>query len=85
MNISVSLSKELVEFVEAKVQSGAYASSSDVVSAALQLLETQDLPDSLDPEYLRQAWKEGVESGDYQPLDLDEIKRGGRALLAALR
>jgi antitoxin ParD1/3/4 len=85
MNISVSLSKELLEFVESKVTSGEYASSSDVVSTALQLLETQDRADSLDLDYLRKAWEEGIESGDYQPLDLDEIKREGRALLAASR
>jgi antitoxin ParD1/3/4 len=85
MNVSVSLSKELLDFVEAKVKSGAYSSSSDVVAAALQLLETQDLPEDLDIEYLRRAWKEGVDSGDYQTLDLEEIKRGGRALLAESR
>ncbi|MGV3551113.1 type II toxin-antitoxin system ParD family antitoxin [Rhizobium sp.] len=85
MSISVSLSKEQLDFVEAKVQSGDFSSSSEVISAALLLLETQDMPDDLDLDYLRQAWKEGVESGDYQPLDLEEIKREGRALLSALR
>jgi len=85
MNISLSLPKELVEFLEAKVQSGEYASSSEVVSSALHLLETQDKIGELDIEYLRQAWKEGVESGDYKPFDLEEIQKEGRALLASGR
>ena len=30
---------------------------------------------------LRAAWKEGLASGGYAPLDLEEIKREGRKLL----
>lgn len=81
MNISVSLPKDLAEFVEGRVRSGEYDSADDVIGEALRMLEAQSLLVSADMETLRKAWLEGVESGDYAPIDLDAIKEEGRRLL----
>jgi antitoxin ParD1/3/4 len=40
--MNVSLTKELEEFVNRKVESGRYSSASEVVREALRLLEEQD-------------------------------------------
>jgi antitoxin ParD1/3/4 len=78
MDINVSLSDELLRFVQSKIASGRYASSSDVVREALHLLEEQDARRAGETLRLRQAWEEGVASGDFQPLDLDAVKAEGR-------
>lgn len=83
MNISVFLPKELADFVEDRVRSGKYASPDDVIGEALRVLEAQSLLADADIEALRQAWKEGVDSADYAPIDLDTIKEEGRRLLKA--
>ncbi|MEA2755597.1 MAG: antitoxin ParD1/3/4 [Aliidongia sp.] len=72
MNISISLTPELVGLIKAKVDSGRYTSTSEVVREALRLLERSDLLETERTESLRQAWREGVESGDAGPLDWSE-------------
>jgi antitoxin ParD1/3/4 len=81
VNISVSLPKDLAEFVEDRVRSGEYDSADDVIGEALRVLEAQSLLVDADKEALRQAWLEGIESGDYAPVDLDVIREEGRRLL----
>lgn len=78
MNMNVSLPVELANFVKAKVASGRYGSSSEVVREALRLLETRDQEDAHKLEALRQAWAEGVASGSAGPLDLDDVKAEAR-------
>lgn len=79
MNMNVSLTDELVAFVKAKVGTGRYTSSSEVVREALRLMEKQE-EEKLG--WLRQAFKEGMESGDAGELNLDELKAEGRKRLA---
>ena len=76
MNISISLTPELIDLVEAKVQSGRYASTSEVVQEALWLLEQKDRLDAnnLKIEDLRQAWRDGIESGGSAPLDFAALR-----------
>ncbi|PIP01113.1 putative transcriptional regulators, CopG/Arc/MetJ DNA-binding domain [uncultured Pleomorphomonas sp.] len=82
MNLSVSLTDELASFVRAKVESGQYTSSSEVVREALRLLEEHDQhEDKL--RWLQQAWAEGISSGDFGPLDIETVKAEGRKRLAA--
>lgn len=78
MDIHVSLTDDLAEFVKSKMASGRYRSSSEVVQEALRLLEEQDHA-SDDLDRLKKAWDEGVESGDYRPLDLNALKAEGRS------
>lgn len=83
MNLNVSLTDELVQFVKGKVDSGRYTSASEVVREALRLLEKQDSQEQEKLRWLQQAWKEGIDSGDYQPLNVEAIKAEGRKRLAA--
>ena len=83
MNISVSLPKNLADFVEARVRSGEYASTDDVIGEALRMFEAQSQFGDIDMVELRELWDEGMRSGDFAPLDLDAIKAEGRRLLKA--
>lgn len=82
MDLSVSVSSDLIRYIENEVNSGRFTSSSDIVEAALRLLQAQgkDVEGTL--ESLQAAWTEGMESGDFQPLDFSELKAEGRRWLA---
>ena len=83
MNMNVSLPEELAEFVKAKVSSGRYTSSSEVVREALRLLEQQDIRNAEKLRWLQKAWQEGIDSGDAGELDVESLKREARQQLAA--
>lgn len=85
MNISISLTAELIGLIKAKVKSGRYTSTSEVVREALLLLERTDRLESERTERLRRAWQEGIESGDAGPLDFAELREAARRELAASR
>jgi antitoxin ParD1/3/4 len=74
MNISISLTPELLSLIKAKVASGRYTSTSEVVREALRLLERLDGLEEQRIEELRQAWREGIGSGDAGPLDLGKLR-----------
>lgn len=78
MNISVSLTPELVGLIRAKVESGRYTSTSEVVREALRLLERADQQEAERAKALRRAWKEGIESGDAGELDFAELRKAAR-------
>jgi antitoxin ParD1/3/4 len=85
MNISISLTPELVGLIRAKVDSGRYTSTSEVVREALRLLERTDRLAADRAEGLRQAWKEGIDSGDAGPIDWTELRAAAREELAVAR
>ena len=80
MNLNVSLTDELVRFVKAKVETGRYASSSEVVREALRLLEQQDR-DQIE----KQAWQDGIASGDFQEVDFARLRENARQRLEAMK
>ena len=80
MDIMVSLSKELLNYIQSRIDSGDYSSSSAVIEDALLLLEQSEASSNI--EELRRAWQEGKDSGDFVPLDADGMKREGRVRLA---
>lgn len=82
MNLNVSLTDELVNFVKAKVESGRYASSSEVVRDALRLLEKRDREEAEKLRWFQKAWAEGADSGDFAPLDAAAVKAAGQKRLA---
>ena len=82
MNMNVSLTDELANFVRAKVADGRYASSSEVVREALRLMEKTEKREAEKLLGLRRAWQEGIESGDAEDMDFDLLKREARARLA---
>lgn len=83
MNMNVSLTDELANFVKAKVSAGRYTSSSEVVREALRLMEKVEQQEAEKLSYLREAWQEGIDSGDAGELDFKALKQEARARLAA--
>ena len=83
MNMNVSLTDELANFVKAKVSAGRYTSSSEVVREALRLMEKVEQQEAEKLTYLRKAWQEGIDSGDAGELDFKALKQEARARLAA--
>lgn len=83
MNITVSITPELNELLNAKVQSGRYTSVSEVMRDALRMLERADKSEADEIEYLRKAWDEGEASGIAGPFDMEKIMQEGRKRLLA--
>jgi antitoxin ParD1/3/4 len=83
MNMNISLPEELANFVKDKVSTGRYGSSSEVVREALRLMEKTELEQAERLVLLRQAWKEGIDSGDAHEIDFAALKKEARARLAA--
>jgi len=80
--MNISLTPKLEELIKEKVESGLYGSASEVVRAALRLLEERDRLQALRLEELRGEIRRGLESGDSTPLNIEEIKGRGRQRLA---
>jgi antitoxin ParD1/3/4 len=83
MNMNVSLTDELANFVKGKVSGGRYTSSSEVVREALRLMEKLEQQEAEKHSLLRKAWQEGIDSGDAGELDFSALKQEARARLAA--
>jgi antitoxin ParD1/3/4 len=83
MNMNVSLTEELANFVKAKVTTGRYTSSSEVVREALGLMEKVEQQETEKLQFLRNAWRDGIDSGDAGELDFKALKQEARARLAA--
>ena len=79
-NTSFSLGEHFTKFVEAQIGQGRYSSASDVVRAALRLLEEREA--RLDA--LRSALIDGEQSGPSTPFDFEAfIARKREALPSA--
>ena len=78
MDVSISLPPELVAFLQAKVETGRYGSTGEVISEALRLLERVDQCGADERDHLRRTWEEGIASGDAGPLSFDELKAEAR-------
>jgi antitoxin ParD1/3/4 len=84
--MNVSLTPELEKIIAERVNSGRYASASEVVREALRLLEEQDQLNQLRHEVRRGL--EQIDPGEYRPFDgraVKRIKRQGREQVAAAR
>lgn len=84
MSKTLSLSDDLAERIDKHLQSGRYASDQDVLRDALEHLDRREQERDEKIAWLRKAMQEGLDSGNFQPLDLEVIKRAGRARLAKL-
>jgi antitoxin ParD1/3/4 len=83
MNMNVSLTEELANFVKAKVAAGRYTSSSEVVREALRLMEKVERQEAEKLALLRQAWKEGIDSGDAGEVDFAKLKKEARSRISS--
>lgn len=73
-NTSITFGEHLELFIRDQIHAGRYGNVSEVVRAALRLLEEHEQK----LEALRQALRDGAASGDAGALDFDEIKREAR-------
>lgn len=73
-NTSFILGDHFDAFVSAQVESGRYASATDVIRSGLRLLEEHEQK----VEAVRRALAEGEASGIAGPLDIEKVKRRGR-------
>lgn len=80
--INVSLTPYLRRWIDAQVVGGRYGSTSEVVRAALRLLEDAERGREVRLRDPRAAIDEGDASGDAVPFDLDHIIAVGQALRA---
>lgn len=79
MGINVNLTPQLEEFVRAQVASGRYASASEVVGAALRLMDEQERARQLRLHELRREVRKGVDSGASEAWDAAAMKATARA------
>ena len=83
MNMNISLTDDLADFVKTKVTGGRYTSSSEVVREALRLMEKTEQQEAQKLRLLRQAWKKGIDSGDAGEVDFAALKQEARTRRAA--
>jgi antitoxin ParD1/3/4 len=83
--VSVALTGEQVAALKAAVESGEYATTSEIVREALRDWQLKHELRQKDIERLRQLWDEGKASGPAAPLDWDELRREARERLAHAR
>ena len=76
--MNVSLTPELEKYVSEKVESGLYHSASEVIREGLRLLKDQDALRKVRLHEVRQQIQEGVNSGESQPLNVEEVIDRGR-------
>ena len=69
---SISLSDHFDGFISAQIANGHYDSASEVILAALQIMEEHEMKDRTKLETLRTALIEGETSGD-SSVQIDEI------------
>ena len=81
--ISIALTQDLASLVREAIESGEYASSSEVIRDALRDWKLKRTHQQLQIEELRRMWHEGITSGPAGTLDMEEIKREARKRLEA--
>ena len=81
--LSIALTPDMAATVRQAVESGDYASASEVIREALRDWKLKRGVDREIVEELRRLWQEGIDSGPPAPLDMDAIKREARARFEA--
>lgn len=85
MTLNVNLTPKLEAMVREKVAGGLYNNASEVVRDALRLMEERDRLNAAKFDALRQDLIVGINSGQSEELDVEDIKARGRARLNAAR
>jgi antitoxin ParD1/3/4 len=79
--ISVALTAEQVGALKAAVETGEYATSSEVVREALREWQWKRQLRGEDLKRLRELWREGKASGVATPLDMSQARNQARQKL----
>lgn len=83
--ISVSMTPKQADLLRDAVQSGAYASSSEVIREAMRDWTAKWETRKGDIDRLRQLWDEGKASGAAVAVDFDTLRQEARQQLTAAR
>lgn len=73
MPSSYTLGEHYEKFVRDLVESGRYASASEVLRDGLRLMEEREWVREIKLKELRAEIQKGLDSGDVGPLDMEEI------------
>jgi antitoxin ParD1/3/4 len=79
--VSVALTPEMLALVREAVESGEYASSSEVMREALRDWKRRRALERKEVEELRRLWEEGLKSGPGRLADMAAIKAEARRRL----
>ncbi|HEY0853631.1 MAG TPA: type II toxin-antitoxin system ParD family antitoxin [Devosia sp.] len=85
MPSSYTIGAHFEKFAKDLVASGRYASVSEVLREGLRMVEREERTRNEQLEWLKAEVQKGLDSGDAEPWDVEEIKREGRRRLAAER
>jgi len=81
--VSVALTPEMLAVVHEAIESGEYASTSEVMREALRDWKTRRALKQTEVDALRNLWREGLASGPGRLGDLAAIKAEARRLIEA--
>jgi len=76
---SITLGDHFQQFVDIRVQTGRFGSVSEVVRAALRLMEREEAEDSAKMEALRSAIDVGIKSGRAKDSSIESVLAKARA------
>jgi len=80
--LSIALTPEFADDIRQAIATGDYASTSEVIRDALRAWKQVRQERAIAVRELSRLWREGVDSGEGEALDADDIKRRGRERLA---
>jgi antitoxin ParD1/3/4 len=83
--MSIALPADMATLVRTAVETGDYASSSEVSREALREWKARRAARSEAVSELRRLWEEGIDSGRSAALDVAAIKKRGRQRLQSSR
>jgi antitoxin ParD1/3/4 len=83
--MTVVLTEPMATEIRAAVESGEYASTSEVVHDAVRLWAVRRQGQDNDLAQLRQVWDAGIDSGTFGPIDFDDLRREARRRLTATK
>jgi len=83
--LSIGLPTDMATLVRKAVETGDYASSSEVIREALREWKARRAARSEAVSELRRLWEEGIDSGRSAALDMAAIKKRGRQRLQSSR
>lgn len=77
--LTISLSPQQIGRVQRAVETGAYASNSEVLREALRLWEQREELRAIELEQLKTAHREGLASGEGRKVSASELLKGFKA------
>lgn len=83
--LSIALTVQQADLLREAVDSGEYATASEVVRDAMRVWQEKWEARQADIRRLRELWDEGKASGPAKPLDFEELRKEARLKLAEAR